>query len=70
MFFVYLLALIGLAFLIMLAADAVLRPPRDGGAVVSDDPYEVALGTAAQLQEAAWKAADELRALDESERRW
>lgn len=58
MFFVYLLAALGLAVLLVLAASGLaygLDEPDP------DDPYEQALAAAARLQAGAWEAIHELR---------
>jgi hypothetical protein len=68
-FFVYLLALVGLATLIILAADTMLgtseQPPSE---VLDNDPYDKALAASAELQAEAWTALHELRSIDREAR--
>lgn len=64
MIFVYLLAIIGLLTLLGLAAAAVLGAGRSLGSNEPSDSFDLALTAVSRLRASAWKAIQELRALD------
>lgn len=64
MFFVYILALIGLLTLLGIAGWVLsVWSGAPSEAPATDDPYDDALAAAARLQARAWEAAHELRQL-------
>jgi hypothetical protein len=63
MVLVYVLAVIGLAALVVLAAAALAVRVEESG---EDDPYDRALVAAARIHSGAWEAINELRQLGSS----
>jgi hypothetical protein len=64
-FFVYLLALVGLLCLFVLAGLAIVSALRDpAGPPAAGDPFDEALSAVATIQARAWEAIHQLRALD------
>jgi hypothetical protein len=64
MLIVWLLALIGLGFLIGLSAVALIGLSRRAESGDHEDAFDLALAAVARIQTAAWKAVEEIRSLD------
>lgn len=62
--FIYILAAVGLVALFSLAVVGVLLAATWPDRESDDDPFEAAVSAASRLQDHAYRAVEELRALD------